>query len=219
MSSESAHLILETVRDRALILRQTHRLAYFTDGDYRASRAWVRAIDWIVLLLLAGLEPLWVPNEPVRALAVGCANIAVLIAASIAFEIASPFLDEFEWKRIGKQGTLVLSAFAVCLNTAAALDDHPSTYEFRSLLRSVAVALTFVVGIGSILCLVLLFGMFWYTLLGETVEEESQRLIASEKDVAAERQRRRSRMLEASMLERSNPMVELNSTKTRKSFE
>jgi len=71
VSSKMARVVLETVRDRALILRQTHRLAYFVDGDYRASKAWVRTVDWMVLLGLAGLERLWVPNDPGRAIAAG----------------------------------------------------------------------------------------------------------------------------------------------------
>ena len=50
----------------------------------------------------------------------------MLLLALGIIERASPFLEEFEWKRVGKVGTLLLSAAAVALNTVAALDQHPS---------------------------------------------------------------------------------------------
>jgi len=90
-----AQEITDTIRDRTLILQQTHRLAYFVDGDYRASRAWVRGVDWMVLLLLAGLERLWVPNDPGRAVAAGVSQVVVLLCALAVIEHASPFLEEF----------------------------------------------------------------------------------------------------------------------------
>jgi len=166
LSPSMALEVVETVKDRALIMRQTHRLAYFTDGDYRASRAWVRVVDWMVLLLLAGLERLWMPNDPGRALAAGLSQVAVLLVAICIIEMAAPFLAEYEWKRFGKMGILFLSALAVGLNTVAALDQHPAMrLRYGEQLQVTAVMLTYVVGIGSIGCIVLLFGLFWWTLL------------------------------------------------------
>lgn len=113
--------LLETVRDRARILRQTHRLAYFASGDYRASKAWIRMVDWMVLLLIASLEPLRVPQQPMRIILTASLQVTVLLVAACIFQLSSPFLQEYEWKRVGKLGTLLLSSLAVALNAVAAL--------------------------------------------------------------------------------------------------
>lgn len=96
-------------------------MAYFADGDYRASKAWVRVVDWMVLMLIAGLEPVRVPQQPMRVILTASLQVTVLIIAAIVFQLTSPFLSEFEWKRVGKLGTLLLSALAVALNAVAAL--------------------------------------------------------------------------------------------------
>ena len=202
VSPALARSILETVRDRSLILRQTHRLAYFVDGDYRASRAWVRCVDWAVLLMLAGLERLWVPNAPGRALAAGITQVLVLLVALAVIESASPFLEEYEWKRVGKVGTLLLSALAVGLNTVAALQQHPSMRDRESALHSAALGLTYVVGIGSIGCLLILFGLFWWTLLQE--DPESPDAIRNQKE--RERDRRRASILPKASQKASKPV-------------
>jgi len=96
VNSATALAMIETIRDRAPILQHTNRLAYFVDGDYRASRAWVRAIDWAVLLLLAIADPLWSPSSSFLRIAIASGlQISVLLGACLVFEIASPFLEEF----------------------------------------------------------------------------------------------------------------------------
>lgn len=169
LSSFAARNVVETIRDRSLILRQTNRLAYFADGDYRASAAWIRAVDWAVLLILAALEPLWVPSDPTRTILAGSLQVLVLVAAAVAFETSQPFLEEYQWKRVGKLGILSLSGLAVGLNTIAGLLSHPDLESSHEALQSAAVVMTYLVGIGSIACVSILFVLFWYTLLQDDV--------------------------------------------------
>jgi len=97
--------------------------------------------------------------------------VIVLLCALAVIEHASPFLEEFQWKRAGKVGTLLLSAMAVCLNMVAALDQNQAMQvRFGRQLEAAAIGLTYVVGIGSIGCIVLLFALFWWTLLQEDTE-------------------------------------------------
>lgn len=172
MSPVIALQLLETVRDRARILPQTHRLADFVSGDYRASKAWIRVVDWMVLFLIACFEPLEVPHEPLRVILGATMQVLVMVTAAAIFYRASPFLKEYVWKLVGKLGALLLTALAVALNAVAALrQDAALQARFGSQLDMAALGLTYLAGVGSIMCVSILFIMFWWSILQEDPED------------------------------------------------
>jgi hypothetical protein len=97
---------------------QNTSLSHFTSADYRASRFWMRHVDFALLLVLAVLIVFW-PSSGVDAGGQGgklAITLAALAVEAIAIVACKPYTPDNQWLFVVKLSSLLLAVCGALLN-------------------------------------------------------------------------------------------------------
>jgi hypothetical protein len=97
---------------------QNTSLSHFTSADYRASRFWVRHVDFSVLLVLSILIVFW-PSGGVDGGGQGgklAITLAALAVEAIAIVACKPYTPDNQWLFVVKLSSLLLAGCGAVLN-------------------------------------------------------------------------------------------------------
>jgi len=104
--------------DTNVAIVQNASLSHFTSADYRASRFWMRHVDFALLLVLAVLIVFW-PSSGVDAGGQGgklVITLAALAVEAIAIVACKPYTPDNQWLFVVKLSSLLLAGCGALLN-------------------------------------------------------------------------------------------------------